>query len=124
MKHAEYLIYDLIICLSGVKVSRPRPGLVSRRPVPRRTCTQEWIIVGGVPGESRNRYPVSRPGDSGALLVNDDQKVVAMIIGGVREHVESTSGDILDNITVITPVSRLLGWIQEGLGLDMDFGGH
>ena len=45
--------------------------------------TQEWKILGGVQGGNRKKNPVSLMGDSGALLMNDDMNVVAMVIGGI-----------------------------------------
>ena len=113
--------YDTIGVVNGVKLdTRLNCKLLIEKCSP---ITQEWIVVGGVQGGGRKKYPISLPGDSGGLLVNEERNVVAMIIGGIWGATENhITGGILDNITVVTPAERLLTWIEAGLGLQMEFG--
>jgi len=81
--------------------------------------TQEWVIIG------ENGNPVSCVGDSGGFMVTKRgkvAKVVGMIIGGMREG-SVAEQRIVNNITVLTPASRLIDWWRKDTGLELAFGG-
>ena len=44
-----------------------------------------------------------------------------MVIGGVQTHMEAGTVESVDSITLVTPVTNLLGWITKDLRLEIDF---
>ena len=76
--------------------------------------TQEWIIIeerGGV---------FSGRGDSGSLVLSEEECVVGMIIGGIRQAI--VVRERWDDITIVTPAEQLIDWVKQDLGIDIEFG--
>ncbi|KAF8425265.1 hypothetical protein EV426DRAFT_708890 [Tirmania nivea] len=83
---------------------------------PQAEITHEWIAIG------ENNGPMSAPGDSGALLMDVDDYVVGMVIGGMTNTWVENRQRFFNNITIFTPAEQLLKWMKEDLGRDVVFG--
>ncbi|RPB21755.1 hypothetical protein L211DRAFT_851221 [Terfezia boudieri ATCC MYA-4762] len=105
--------------INGVLLDTNLSSVLLRDPIP--SITSEWVAIGdGIP-----EVPMSAIGDSGGLLTDDDNAIVGMIIGGLRNRRVEVNGNVrlVDNLTVLTSAEELLQWIKFDLGRDEVFAG-
>ncbi|KAF8419748.1 hypothetical protein EV426DRAFT_576838 [Tirmania nivea] len=106
--------------INGVLLDTNLSSVLLRDPIP--SITSEWVAIGdGIP-----EVPMSAIGDSGGLLTDDDNAIVGMIIGGLRNRRVEVNGNVglVDNLTVLTSAEELLQWIKFDLGRDVVFAGY